>query len=356
MAFVSGPQPNGGSRYGSGTVSNDEARSCKRPLPAASARAAAPAPLPPSRRAVPPRRSRYDRVATFDSPWALAFLPGSTHRHRHREAGPHLAGRCLERPQAAGRRRSARGRWRPGRAARRGPVADASPRDQMVYLTYSEPSPNGGSGLALARAKLVRDGVGRAAGRPAGDLARSGGRERRPVRRDRRLRARRPLAVPDLGRAAALHAGAGPEPAARQDPPPDARRQARAGQSVGGRSRRADGDRHRSAPRTPKRRNTPRGGGSAGPGRTSRPRKPGRSGHRNPYGLAFAPDGRLWETEMGPRGGDELNLIERGKNYGWPLVSEGVNYDGVPIPRTQATPSSRRPSCSGCRRSRRRAC
>lgn len=56
------------------------------------------------------------------------------------------------------------------------------------------------------------------------------------------------------------------------------------------------------------------------------------SGHRTPYGLAFAPDGRLWELEHGPRGGDELNLIEPGKNYGWPLVSYGVNYDGVPIP------------------------
>jgi glucose/arabinose dehydrogenase len=56
------------------------------------------------------------------------------------------------------------------------------------------------------------------------------------------------------------------------------------------------------------------------------------TGHRNPYGLAFAPDGRLWEHEMGPRGGDELNLIEPGRNYGWPLVSNGDNYDGVPIP------------------------
>jgi glucose/arabinose dehydrogenase len=56
------------------------------------------------------------------------------------------------------------------------------------------------------------------------------------------------------------------------------------------------------------------------------------TGHRTPYGLAFAPDGRLWEVEHGPRGGDELNLIEPGKNYGWPLVSYAVNYDGVPIP------------------------
>ncbi|HKP66850.1 MAG TPA: PQQ-dependent sugar dehydrogenase [Casimicrobiaceae bacterium] len=56
------------------------------------------------------------------------------------------------------------------------------------------------------------------------------------------------------------------------------------------------------------------------------------SGHRTPYGLAFAPDGRLWEVEHGARGGDELNLIEPGKNYGWPLVGYGRNYDGVPIP------------------------
>jgi aldose sugar dehydrogenase len=56
------------------------------------------------------------------------------------------------------------------------------------------------------------------------------------------------------------------------------------------------------------------------------------SGHRTPYGLAFAPDGRLWEVEHGPKGGDELNLIQPGKNYGWPLVSYATNYDGVPIP------------------------
>jgi glucose/arabinose dehydrogenase len=55
-------------------------------------------------------------------------------------------------------------------------------------------------------------------------------------------------------------------------------------------------------------------------------------GHRNPYGLAFAPDGRLWETEMGPQGGDELNLILPGRNYGWPVVSNGSDYGGGPIP------------------------
>lgn len=56
-------------------------------------------------------------------------------------------------------------------------------------------------------------------------------------------------------------------------------------------------------------------------------------GHRNPYGLVFASDGRLFESEMGPAGGDEFNLIEGGRNYGWPNVSEGDNYDGTPIPR-----------------------
>jgi len=60
------------------------------------------------------------------------------------------------------------------------------------------------------------------------------------------------------------------------------------------------------------------------------------SGIRNSYGLAFAPDGRLWEIEFGPRGGDELNLILPGKNYGWPNVSEGENYNGVPIPKPKA--------------------
>lgn len=56
-------------------------------------------------------------------------------------------------------------------------------------------------------------------------------------------------------------------------------------------------------------------------------------GHRNPYGLVFAADGRLFESEMGPAGGDEFNLIAAGKNYGWPRVSEGDNYDGTSIPR-----------------------
>ena len=67
------------------------------------------------------------------------------------------------------------------------------------------------------------------------------------------------------------------------------------------------------------------------------------TGVRTPYGLAFAPDGRLWEVEHGPRGGDELNLIEPGKNYGWPLASYAVNYNGVPIPSPDDIPNLTKP-------------
>jgi aldose sugar dehydrogenase len=61
-------------------------------------------------------------------------------------------------------------------------------------------------------------------------------------------------------------------------------------------------------------------------------------GHRNPYGLAFDKTGRLWSHEMGPRGGDELNLIVAGRNYGWPVVSEGRHYSGRAIPAHATRP------------------
>ncbi len=55
-------------------------------------------------------------------------------------------------------------------------------------------------------------------------------------------------------------------------------------------------------------------------------------GHRSPQGLEFdRVTGRLWSTEMGPRGGDELNLLRPGRNYGWPLTSKGMDYDGTPV-------------------------
>jgi aldose sugar dehydrogenase len=79
------------------------------------------------------------------------------------------------------------------------------------------------------------------------------------------------------------------------------------------------------------------------PGPNLTPAETWATGVRTPYGLAFAPDGRLWELEHGPRGGDELNLIEPGKNYGWPLVSYGHNYNGVPIPSPDTRPDLAKP-------------
>lgn len=55
-------------------------------------------------------------------------------------------------------------------------------------------------------------------------------------------------------------------------------------------------------------------------------------GHRNEYGLSFHPaTGDLWEAELGPRGGDEINLIRAGANYGWPVITYGIDYSGQPI-------------------------
>jgi len=66
-------------------------------------------------------------------------------------------------------------------------------------------------------------------------------------------------------------------------------------------------------------------------------------GHRNLLGIAFAPDGRLYAHEMGPAGGDELNLIEKGANYGYPIVSNGNHYNGSDIPDHSTRPEFKAP-------------
>ena len=69
-------------------------------------------------------------------------------------------------------------------------------------------------------------------------------------------------------------------------------------------------------------------------------------GHRNPLGMAFDPQGRLWVAEMGPKGGDELNLVEKGANYGYPIVSNGDHYDGKDIPDHSTRPEFAAPKLS----------
>jgi len=67
-------------------------------------------------------------------------------------------------------------------------------------------------------------------------------------------------------------------------------------------------------------------------------------GHRNPQGLAQQPvTGELWDAEHGPRGGDELNLVKPGRNYGWPVITYGMNYDGTPIADSTAKEGMEQP-------------
>lgn len=276
-------------------------------------------------------------IATFDNPWALAFLPGT------------YSAIVTEKPGRLWLVDVKNGQKHPVSGAPQvvyhgqGGLLDVvlSPdfgSDQLVYLTYSEPSPHGGSGLALARAKLVR-GFGRArldnlqvlwrdpAGGQGGQFGAivvfapdskslflsTGERQRFTPAQDPSQPLGKILHLTLDGKPAPGNPWAGRTGAATvtiTDPPEDTET---ALHTVG---------------RTVE-----------WPGPNLTPAETWTLGHRNPLGLSFAADGRLWETEMGPRGGDELNLIIAGKNYGWPLVSEGKNYDGVQIPPHSSRPA-----------------
>jgi glucose/arabinose dehydrogenase len=204
--------------------------------------------------------------------------------------------------------------------------------DQSVYLTYSEPGDPGGSSLALARAQLKigkdsaslenlkviwRDGERGDGGQFGAAIAFSpdgnllyltvGDRQRMTPAQDPNQPLGKILRLTLDGKPAPGNPMAGKTGAASVpviNPPKDT-------------------EAAKTAP-------VIRTYNFPGPNLT--PSETWTTGHRTPYGLAFGPDGRLWEVEHGPRGGDELNLIEPGKNYGWPLVSYAVNYNGVPIP------------------------
>lgn len=67
-------------------------------------------------------------------------------------------------------------------------------------------------------------------------------------------------------------------------------------------------------------------------------------GHRNPQGLIKHPEtGEIWEHEHGPQGGDEINIISKGKNYGWPVISYGINYNGTSFTEKTALPGMEQP-------------
>jgi glucose/arabinose dehydrogenase/cytochrome c551/c552 len=215
-------------------------------------------------------------------------------------------------------------------------------RDHNVYLTYSEPG-DGGSSLALARAQLKigsdaasleglqviwRDGERGRGGQFGAAVAFSpdskylflsvGERQRMTPAQDPNQPLGKILRLTLDGKPAPGNPMAGKTGAATVpviDPP-------------------SDTEAAKTAPvvRT-----------YTFPGPNLTPAETWASGFRTPYGLAFGPDGRLWELEHGPRGGDELNLIMPGKNYGWPLVSYGHNYNGVPIPSPDTRPGLTKP-------------
>jgi glucose/arabinose dehydrogenase len=215
--------------------------------------------------------------------------------------------------------------------------------DRNVYLTYSEPGEPGGSSLALARARLSigdrtasldrleviwRDGERGRGGQFGAAVAFSQDKQYLFLAVGDRQRMT-PAQDPDqpLGKLLRLTLDGKPAPGN-----PQAGKIGAASISV------IDPPRNTELAKT-----APVVRTYTFPGPNLTPSESWTTGHRTPYGLAFAPDGRLWELEHGPRGGDELNLIEPGKNYGWPLASYATNYDGVPIPSPDTRPDLTKP-------------
>ncbi|MDO1583066.1 PQQ-dependent sugar dehydrogenase [Rhizobium oryzicola] len=241
-------------------------------------------------------------ISQFDTPWALAFLPDGRLLVTEKPGSIYLVTQSGQKQKIGNVPRVA--------ASGQNGLLDIAPapdfaRSSLVYFSYVEPD-TGGSRLVLARARLAlssgsanlddlrviwRQTPGGGGGQPGGIIA-----------------------FDPKGDTLFLSVGDRMQPATAQD-----EKQAR------GKVLRLnlDGSTPQDNPNAAK-------GGIDGQTWTT--------GHRNPYGLAFAPDGKLWLHEMGPKGGDELNLIEKTKNYGWPLVSNGDEYSGAPIPRHSTRP------------------
>ncbi|WP_376874981.1 PQQ-dependent sugar dehydrogenase [Albirhodobacter sp. R86504] len=260
-------------------------------------------------RAANPRQP-FDSVAvtTFASPWAIAFLPDGRMLVTEKAGAVHLVGQDGEKISVGGIPKVAA-------SGQNGllDIAVAPDFDQsgLVYLSLVAPDAGGGT-LQLVRAKLKdQDGVARLADvtaiwsqTPAGGRGQPGGI----------------IAFDPQGEHLFLTVGDRMEPATAQDPDMARGKVMRM---------RLDG----SVPS-----DNPVSGGNEVRSLTWT------TGHRNPYGLAFNAEGDLWLHEMGPRGGDEFNRIVEGQNYGWPLVSNGENYNGTPIPNHDTRPEFAAPA------------
>jgi aldose sugar dehydrogenase len=279
------------------------------------------------------------QVTTLSLPWKIAFLPDGRMLITEKVGGLQLVTQQGAKTPITG---APAVLWR-GQGGMLGVyLSPHYAKDHNVYLTYSEPG-DGGSSLALARAKLKigqdaasleglkviwRDGERGDGGQFGAEVAfspdgkylflSSGDRQRMTPAQDPNSPLGKILRLTLDGKPASGNPIAGKTGATSLpviDPP-------------------ANTEAAKTAPVVKT---------YTFPGPNLTPSETWSTGVRTPYGLAFAPDGRLWELEHGPRGGDELNLIEPGKNYGWPLVSYGHNYDGVPIPNPDTRPDLTKP-------------
>jgi aldose sugar dehydrogenase len=279
------------------------------------------------------------QVATFNLPWRIAFLPDGRMLITEKVGNLWLVTQQGDKTSVSNVPAVL---WK-GQGGMLGVyLSPFYAKDHSVYLTYSEPG-DGGSSLALAKAELKigqdsaslenlkviwRDGERGNGGQFGAAIAFSpdkkylfltvGDRQRMTPAQDPNQPLGKILRLTLDGKPAKGNPNAGKTGAASVpviDPPSD-----------------TEAAKTAAVVRT-----------YSFPGPNLTPSETWTSGHRTPYGLAFAPDGRLWEVEHGPKGGDELNLIEPGKNYGWPLVSYATNYNGVPIPSPDTRPDLTKP-------------
>ena len=262
-------------------------------------------------------------VASFSLPWRIAFLPDGRMLITEKVGPVWLVSQQGEKIQVGNTPKV----YFQGQSGMHGVfLSPHYATDHSIYLTYAEPGDYGG-GLALARAKLNVTATSATLENfevlwrqvPTG----KGGQEGAQV-------AFSPdskylfLAVGDRQR---MTPAQDPNEPVRQDPAPHAGRQTGPGNPNFGKTGAAeipliDPPTDTEAAKTARVVST-----YTFPGPNMTPAETWASGVRTPYGLAFSPAGELWEVEHGPRGGDELNLIEKGQNYGWPLVSYGMNYN-----------------------------
>jgi len=248
-------------------------------------------------------------VADFSTPWAMAFLPGSGVRLTNMALLTEKEGKLWLVDVTNGKRTAVSG-VPDVVVAGQGGLGDVMPHpdfagNQRVYLSYAEGGPNGTSGAALGYGRL--------------DLSNPAA----PALRDFKVIWRQQPKVSGDGHFAHRIAF-GPDgflyltSGDRQKMAP--------AQDFGGKLGKVLRLTHEGTP-APGNPFASRGGVAA---------EFWSIGHRNGLGLQFAPDGRLWEAEMGPQGGDEINLILPGRNYGWPRVSNGSHYGGADIPDHKA--------------------